>query len=531
MKALNKILAVAMTGVMLVGCNDLDTAPLGGTITDDQKDKVLADDPTMFESSINSIASMFSNFGNTLGSSYHNDFGYPAVMMSLDSRGYDFVSDAIGYNWFSSSLEYTDCMKNGATTLMIWRTLYNQIYTANTALIAIGAPENETRAYYRAQALAMRAFDYHVLAQLYQFNYVGNQDKPCVPLVLDTNFAQIESEGGAPRATVEKVYTQILDDLNEAIEILGSSKIKPESGRLGKRFVSLATAYGLRARVYMTMQKWAEAANDAQAAIDSAKKNGITPFTADEVSKPTFASADEHSWMWGVIIEEGDRVVTTGICNFPSHMGSLNYGYASVGAWRTVSERLFNSIPDTDARKGWWLDADCYSPNLTKTQLEYIEAKNTPYVQVKYAPYGDEIYTSTNANDIPLMRVEEMYLILAEAQAMGGQPAVGAQTLQSFVQDYRDKKYICKAVVDVEVQKEVYDQRRIEFWGEGLSYFDIMRLGIGVDRRGAGYAPKLVFDIESDDPVLIYPIPQSEEEANKLLGGNNPLASVPSPVQ
>ena len=45
------------------------------------------------------------------------------------------------------------------------------------------------------------------------------------------------------------------------------------------------------------------------------------------------------------------RVVTTGICNFPSHMGSLCYGYATVGAWKKVNKKLFNEINETDARK------------------------------------------------------------------------------------------------------------------------------------------------------------------------------------
>lgn len=528
MKALNKIFAVALTGVMLTGCNDLDTAPMGSTITNDQKEHVYAEDPTMLEAGVTSIASMFTQFGNTLGTGYHNDFGYPAVMLCLDSRGYDFVNSAIGYNWFSNSLKFSDNVKTGAVPLLIWRTMYNQIYTANTVLSSTDAnTQDDTEMYYRAQALAVRAFDYHVLAQLFQFNYVGNESAPCVPIILDTNTAQIEADGGCPRATVEAVYAQILSDINNAISLLENSSVKPASGRAGKKFVSLATAYGIRARIHLTMQKWNEAAADAQAAISNFSGR---PYTAAEVSKPTFADADDSAWMWGVIIEEGDDVVTTGICNWPSHMGSFNYGYASVGAWRTVSQALYNSIPGTDPRKGWFLDEEFKSANLTEEQQAYIKAKEVPYLQVKFAPYKDEIYTSTNANDIPLMRVEEMYLILAEAQAMGGNAGLGAQTLQSFVQTYRDKTYTCSAAGAVEVQMAVYDQRRLEFWGEGISYFDIMRLGIGVDRRGAGFASNLVFDIEGNDPILIYPIPNSEEEANPLLGGNNPTTSVPSPV-
>lgn len=528
MKALKKIFALALTTSMLTGCNDLDTEPLGSTITNDQKEKVYAEDPAMLEAGVNSIASMFTQFANTLGDSYHNDFGYPAVMMCLDARGYDFVSSAIGYNWFSASLKYSDNVKTGAVPYLIWRTMYNQIYTTNTVLSSIDAnTQDETEMYYRAQALAVRAFDYHVLAQLFQFNYVGNESKPCVPIVLDTNTKEIEAAGGSPRATVEAVYTQILSDITSAIDLLENTSVRPSAGRNGKKFVSLATAYGIRARVYLTMQKWNEAAADAQSAINNFSGS---PYTATEISKPTFADAGDNAWMWGVIVEEGDDVVATAICNWPSHMGSLNYGYASVGAWRTVSVNLYNSIPDTDPRKGWWLDEEFKSANLSEEQQAYIGAKEVPYVQVKFAPYKDEIYTSLNANDIPLMRIEEMYLILAEAQAMGGNAGLGAQTLQSFVQTYRDKTYTCTAAGGTDVQKAVHDQRRIEFWGEGLAYFDIMRLGIGVDRRGAGFASNLVFDIEGNDPILIFPIPNTEEEANPLLGENNPTTSVPSPV-
>ena len=528
MKALNKILAVATAGLLLTGCNDLDTAPMGSTITNDQKNAVYTEDPSMLEAGVNSIATMFTTFANTLGDGYHNDFGYPSVMLCLDSRGYDFVSEAIGYNWYSSSLKYSDNTKNGSITYMIWRTMYNQVYTANTVLKSISADtQDPTEQYYRAQALAVRAFDYFVLAQLYQHNYVGHENSLCVPLVLDTNMDKIEADGGSPRKTVEEVYTQILSDINNAVSLLENSSIKPSAGRAGKKFVSLATAYGVRARINLTMQKWAEAAADAQAALNNTT---AVPYSAEEVSKPTFASADDNAWMWGVIIEEGDDVVTSGIINWPSHMGSLNYGYASVGAWRMASKALYNSIPETDPRKGWFLNEEFKSANLTEAQQAYIGAKEKAYIQVKFAPYKDEIYTSTNANDVPLMRVEEMYLILAEAQAMAGNPGLGAQTLQTFVQTYRDKTYTCTASSPTDVQMAVYDQRRLEFWGEGLAYFDIMRLGIGVDRRGAGFASNLVFDIEGNDPILIYPIPQSEEEANSLLGENNPVTSVPSPV-
>lgn len=529
MKTLNKIFAVALSGLLLVGCNDLDTEPLGSTVTADQKDKVYADDPAMIEAGVNAIATSFNKFMPVSGS-YHNDFGFPSIMLQLDSRGTDMVSTYIGYNWFASQLMFTDVLTSSYGTANVWTNIFSQIFTANAVLKGIN-PETEdpTEQFYMAQALAYRAFDYFYLAQLYQFNYVGNQSKPCVPIVTDANDEEVSIAGGVARSTVEEVYAQILSDINTAISLLKNTSVKPETGRAGKKFISLATAYGIRARINLTMQNWAAAAEDAAAAINN---TSATPYTRAQVSKPSFASADDNSWMWAILIEEGDRVVTSGIVNWPSHMGSLNYGYASVGAWRACNKALYSSISGSDVRKGWWVNEKGQSSNLSAKQQEYIdEAGVDPYTQVKFAPYNNEIYTSTNANDIPLMRVEEMYLILAEAQAMSGFPADGAQTLIDFVTRYRDSYYSYAVGGSAEeVQAEVYRQRRIELWGEGLSYFDILRLGIGVDRRGGGFEEVAVFKISSNDPILIYPIPNSEVEANPLLGENNEIGTYPTPV-
>ena len=66
-----------------------------------------------------------------------------------------------------------------------------------------------------------------------------------------------------------------------------------------------------------------------------------------------------------------------------------------------------------------------------------------------------------------LMRVEEMYLIQAEATAMAGNPAQGKQILENFVKTYRNPSYQCPANDAASMQEEVWHQRRIELWGEG----------------------------------------------------------------
>ena len=130
------------------------------------------------------------------------------------------------------------------------------------------------------------------------------------------------------------------------------------------------------------------------------------------------------------------------------------------------------------------------------------------------------------------MRVEEMYLILAEAQAMAGDAAAGAATLQTLISTYRDPAYTCRATTPEDVQNAVWMQRRIELWGEGFSYFDLMRLNKGVDRRGAGFQEAYIFNVPAGDGALIYRLPKSEIEGNPALtdDDNNPVVSRPEPV-
>ena len=551
---MNKIFYLAVASALTVSCADLDTAPQGNTVTADQKAEVAANDPSKVSASVTGITTMFSVYQKSYTT--HNDFGYASTMLFSDSRGTDLIGFDTGYNWFADALDLSDRSINGYSSEFAWFNSYNQIFAANAVVGQISAEtDNPTLQFYLAQALSIRAFDYFNLIQLFQFTYKGNEDAPGVPLILDTNATEAGVNGIA-RNTVGEVYEQILKDLDLAIKLLTSSS----EIRSDKRYVDLAVAYGLRARVNLVMQNWSAAASDAQAAIDN---SDATPLSFEGAKKPGFIKMTENNWMWGIFISETDRVVTSAIVNWPSHMGSFNYGYASVGAWRMINPSLYEEINPSDARKGWFLDTNSKSNNLSPQQQAYVNSKGIPaYAQVKFAPYKEELGTSTNANDIPLMRIEEMYLILAEAQAMSGNASQGKTTLETFVKTYRDPQYSCEGSSDKEIQDEVWIQRRIELWGEGLSYFDLLRLRKGIDRASTkftsideklkNYNYRIVDTVEgeraaiqtvkngngsvtgTDINYLILQIPNEEIQSNKLINeGDNNLGTptlVPVPV-
>lgn len=524
MKTKNIISLFLFSAFTFAGCVDMDTYPEGDITTPDQKEDVIESQPQKVEAGVNAVFTEFSTYMKVLPDlGRHNDIGYPAVMLFTDHNGADMVSADNGYNWMGNNMAFDDRIFTSNEAQITWGTIYGQIYAANNVLKVAGVEvDDPTLQYYVAQALATRAFDYWVLAQLYQFNYATHQSDPCVPIITETN-AETASIEGCKRSTVEETYTQILSDISKAIEYLDNSTMK----RKNNRYISKEVAYGIRARVNLTMQNWTAAAEDAKKAIAGSN----APYSIDAVSKPAFNAASE--WMWGIMVAETDAVVTSGIVNWPSHMGSLNYGYCWFGGGRQINKILWNEIPETDVRKGWWIDEDLKSKNLNEDQAALIEVYYGPYTQVKFAPYKNEIETSTNANDIPLMRVEEMYLIQAEAEAMSGNTGAAKATLESFVQTYRNPQYVCKATSPEGIQEEVYFQRRIELWGEGMSWFDVMRLNKGVDRRGAGYPdPTSVFNIPAGDPILLWRLPEKEIQANPLLedSDNNEVTALPTPV-
>lgn len=546
MKTLNKILTVALAGLSVASCADLDTEYLGEYVTTDQKQGVLEANPEMALAGVTGCFSAFVN--NDADRDFGDfDFGYAGVMMMLDSKSQDFAGKYSGYNWFFREEAYTGCNDTGDATSLFWKTIYGQINVANNVLSTIPADtEDAELMFFRGQGLALRAFDYWALAQMYQFNYSLDPSAPCVPIITDENMAAVAAEG-APRASVQEVYDRILADIDEAIVLLGKSGVDPTTviENKPKRMISVATAYGIRARVYLAMHKYKEAADDAQAAINNFAGR---PYSLAEVSQPAFSNINDASWMWGIAMAETDGAVQSGILNFPSHMGSFNYGYCQYGGWRWINLKLYESIPGTDVRKGWWLDGNYQSANLTAAQTAYLSAyideagvtyegqtNSTcimPYTQVKYAPYQNVLGQSTNASDIPLMRIEEMYLTLAEATGMSSGVGAGKPLLESFVKTYRDPSYTCAATSAEEFQDECWRQRRIELWGEGMAYYDMMRLNKGMDRVGGLFPVDFTYRLEPGDPALLYCIPLDEITSNKQISSdqNNKSASRPTPI-
>lgn len=546
MKNINKYLALPLVGLALAGCNDLDTQFQGGYVSSEQKQQVVGLNPEMAKAGVLGIPNSMNKYMSALSSRHDADFGYGGLMIAFDSMGNDMPARYSGYNWFYSFQAFTGMTSTGNLTQLVWNNMYGNILNSNAIIGSMDAEtDNAEIQLMLAQGYAFRAFDYWVLAQMYQRNYEGRESLPCVPILTEENQETAAIEG-APRATVQEVYDRILTDINTAIGLAEKSKLTTAviSSVKARRLFNVDALYGLRARIYLTMHRYADAAADAAKVIEM---SDCTPLSVDECSKPGFNSF-QHNWLWGDAISETDRIVTSGIINFPSMMCSFANGYVTVGIWRAINNGLWNDIPSSDVRKGWWLDDEGFSPILNEEQLAYLQnygigSINTspdsddksliPHTNVKFDSYNSAILQTINASDIPMMRIEEMYYIKAEGEIMSGNVGTGVQTLKDFVSTYRNPNFTVSSTDPTELQEIIWKQRRVEFWGEGLSWFDIMRLNKGLDRVGGGFNSLFVYQTTNDYESMIQPIPFSEIQYNKQISNsdNNPEGKRPTPVK
>jgi hypothetical protein len=529
----NKYLIIILATVLFSGCNDfLDTYPEGSTITEDQKKEAIEANPDLLTADVAAMNAIMIDNRGILGSSYHNDFGYAAACLFMDSNGADITCANIGYNWFSSNSSYADRVYTSTHTVYMWSFFYKHIASANLLLNNVPEDTEDPKLKaYRGMGLAIRAFDYLHLAQLYQFTYAGHENSPCVPVVTEKTTS--DEAMNNPRATVSAIYELIVKDLDEAINLLRGYQ------RQDKGYVDQGVAFGLRARANLLLGRYAEAAIDADSAL---VRTGVSPYTLEEVSVPAFWNANDKTVMWANIITETNGIVLTSIVNMPSHLCTFyTNGYIGVGAWKKINKPLYDRIPATDIRKQWWLNEDEESVLCSGKEYEAWRATASSdadfgaYTNVKFGPDNNDLVNLTPAQDWFLMRAEEMIFIKAEGLAKSGKTAEAISVLENFVKNNRDKSYKCPATTSDGIQDEIWFQRRIELWGEGFSFFDVMRLKKPVTRIEYGvtsFPAAWQFNIPAEDPILLWRVPKREIEANDGIseGDNNAAPPTPTPT-
>lgn len=440
--------------------------------------------------------------------------GQTGAMIMFDSMADDVVHTATGSNWHISDLRWLSAdidISDG--TNYPWRFYYKMVKNANividNAANVFIEPSNqkvdaEVRDRALGEAYAFRAWAFFQLVQIYgkRFEKTTSNDSDGIILRL-TN-----STDPMKRSTVKESYDQIHDDLNKAITLLANKS------REHKSQFNINVAKGIKARVFLTQQEWALAAQFAAEA-----RNNLPLMTNAEYTLG-FNKISNNEWMWGSEILPDN---TDGFGNFGAYM-SRNYNSSTIRtAPKAIYRPLYDAFPATDIRKANF-DPTGKHPSLSLPS----NFTKKPYTSQKFL----SVSTSDSRVDVPYMRVAEMILIQAEALAKNGQEGL-AKTVFELLAKNRNPNYT-STTTGTNFITEIMNSRRIELWGEGFRWFDLKRLNLPVERNkmngvevpaaNVNHVDSVInstYTIETTNPKWQFKIPRQEMNSNPLCKQNS----------
>lgn len=492
--------ALLCAPVLLSSCIE-ETFPEGGNVTSGQ----ISESPFAMEDIAASIPTIL--ITNYLNMGDHFDFGYPGIFGATDrmvGEVFPVSQNLPGGNQYFDRWQawlYPTLGGLSATgwTDFFYLNYYQFIYSANE-VISI-ASQSESGGVALGIAKAFRAMCYLDMARMYDPLPAKAPDRPAyeseleavkgltVPIVREG--ATLEQLENNPRATREEMFNFILSDLTDAESLLAD--YQPAS----KTMPSQAVVYGLLARTYLWLggfeetyegfvtgtEAYKKAAEYARKAINA---SGCTILTESQWLDPkTGFNTVNNAWMWAMI--QTTDTVLNNLLSWAAHMSlEAVYGYG-YGAQPGISIFSYERISDTDFRKKSYVTADrsyaAAQPYMSLTEEEFKTV--APYASYKFHTAGGEKsnFTIANVVDIPMMRVEEMYLIEAEATAHYDEAT--ARTLLTSFMAHRDPNYRIPAAT-TDLVEEIIFQKRIEFWGEGIIYYDMKRLNMSMHNADTG---------------------------------------------
>jgi hypothetical protein len=354
----------------------------------------------------------------------------------------------------------------------IWGAAYDGINRANNIIAAVPAvvgldPAEGT--VLAAEAHFVRALNYFNLVKFF-----GG-----VPLVTEPTWV-ITPDVNVARSTEAQIWTSIEADLTAAVAGLPAAG---EGIQPGGR-VTAEGAQALLARAHLYQREW-------QAAYDLANdliENGPYALEADYASLFNYQSEGTSEEILSIPFSVTDSNALA-FWFFPSALGGRR-GFAPSNTGTTPTP-LPNAFPAGDERRA------------LATQTVSGTAFGAKYTDV-----------ATGTDDVPVIRLGEVYLIRAEAEARLGMLAEAIDDVNTI----RNRAGVADLAATVDTQEEVLvavlAERRLELFYEGHRFFDLKRF-IDVPSVAA-----YMTTLGLTGPKLLFPIPQREIDANGELQQN-----------
>lgn len=411
------------------------------------------------------------NFGATILA--YGDIISDNIFLSTTNDGYYQTENALSWIGDSGFGQYS--------------ALYTAIQRANFVILEDKLPQTEKVTHLKGEAKVLRGLSYFYLLQFFSPNPTsGINQEYGVPLKLEL----YDPTHKVGRSSVSEGYAQVVKDLEEGIEEMGSYN------RGSKTFLSPTAAKFILAKVLLTRggagdyQRAADLANEvlhnspAEYQMISSDKL-YEFFTSTDPAK----SENQNESIWEV------EQTPTNNFGVNSHLAAF---YSNSGAHRSLLARLdfYNTFETTDVRRSLFNTSG--TPNTDNPKGVWIR-KYTRNIIMDNKTYN---YCS----NVKVFRMTEALFVQMEALAKAGQKGQAVALLN----EYTASRGSAVTYTEANVLEGILLEKKKEFIGEGHRFFDLKRNNLPIVKTSNCGGDRCT--VEANDKLFVFPIPRSERD-------------------
>lgn len=508
MKPYKFILFLTVLGLLgAVGCTDLEE-----TVLDEQLGADLVNNPENIEALINPP---YGSLRRTI--EWYDYWALQEVSTDeviIPTRGTDWDDNGAWrelhlHTWTADHIR----MKN------VWDALSQGVSRANTAIYYIGQfPQTATTEQYINEARFLRAYYMYLINDLFgqvPYREADELDFSVSPMVMD-----------------RKAATDFI--IEEIKAIMPKLKTKAE---VGSERVTVGAAQALLAKIYLNYEVYAGEAKwaDAITYCDQLINSGVYTVADDYWSMFQKDVADHPEFILRVPMDDNVDMGSGSVwVNFTLHYSQVFGNITSTWNGPSTTSTFFQTWDmENDARfyddriksqtgfnqgflhgqqyglDGTALEQRNGNPLIFVPEINLASsAENAGIRVIKFAPNPATERQFSSPNDVPIMRISDIYLIRAEAKFRNGNED-GALADINFLRSKRSAAGKTLPALTSVTLDDLLKERGYELYWEGLRRQDLIRFG----KFTEAYQEKPATDAKKE----LFPLPTSAVDVNENL--------------
>ncbi|MER3498072.1 MAG: RagB/SusD family nutrient uptake outer membrane protein [Chitinophagaceae bacterium] len=396
-----------------------------------------------------------------------------------------------------------------------WTSSYyyiNQINLVLDAIPNISDATSATKDRWEGEMKFLRALLFQDLAKIYAYDttaIIPSQYKGNVVLSLTgIKTADQAQNSRLPRASTKSVYDAIYADLNTAIAKLGNNP-RNVSGGAQVYYANKAAAHALLCRAALHYGDWATVITQATNALSNASGVDASLQTAaNYVAGWRSTRNPESLFEVRFAIQNENLGVNVSLQTSYTTLAALGAPTGATGGFGDL-------VPNNFLLSQLGITSSGY-PNITRgpdVRAQLYEwgtaGRGTRFIEcTKF--FGKSGFP--NLDNVPVLRIPELYLNRAEAYYRSGNQPLALADLNTIL---TKRGLASVSLSDTALLNEILRQKMLEYAFEGYRWFDLKRNGMDVNKTYIGLAL-----IPFNDKRILPPIPRSEIDGNPNIQQN-----------